>query len=72
MDLGNWQLVAALLCVAAAVGILLRRAVALFQGPSGGCGTGGCGSCPSDQGSSPKEPQGPLVSLDLPERDRSP
>jgi len=47
----DWQTIAALLIVLAAIAILARKTwKGFFQPAAGGCGTG-CSSCPSSQSS---------------------
>ena len=60
MPAWDWQLVAALVCVAVAAGFLIRRGIRLVKNRSRGCGSGACGGCPSDASGSEK----PLVSLE--------
>lgn len=61
MDQINGQLLLALTCVAAAVAVLVRRFVLMVRSPNkGGCQSGGCNSCPSNQ----KTNTGGFVSLD--------
>jgi hypothetical protein len=64
----DWQLIVALLAVAAAAAFLVRRALSLLQsgGKAGGaCGT--CGACPSGTKSSTHASESfiPLESLSL-------
>lgn len=68
MDFSNWQSILALVCVAVAVTLLIRRAVRLWTG-RGGCGgdAAGCGECPSHTRSSQDVVRKELVSLNPPE-----
>jgi hypothetical protein len=75
--MGDWQQVAALVCVAGAVFVLTFRAARLWKGRAGGgCGSG-CHSCPTnasaDQGMTLKQGTTikPLVTLDVIRRDES-
>lgn len=43
----DWQLTLTLTCVIAAALFLVWRTVRIVRGRAGGCGTGSCGSCPS-------------------------
>ena len=61
MPAWDWQTAIALLCVAGAAAVLVRRAVRLWSG-----GSKGCGACPS-RGASNQAKQLPLVSLDPPD-----
>lgn len=54
----DWQLVGALVCVAAAVCFLLRRIVRFFKQRTG-CGGGSCSGCDSEPTKTPN-----FVSLD--------
>ena len=46
----DWQSVVAVLLVVAAIGVLARRTIRMWSSRlGGGCGTGGCGSCPSNE-----------------------
>jgi len=63
MNFSNWQLILALVCVAAAVILLIRRAVRLWTGRSG-CESGGCQDCPSHDADSQGIVRKELVSLD--------
>ncbi|MBW3542272.1 MAG: hypothetical protein KY476_18550 [Planctomycetes bacterium] len=50
----DWQTVVALICVFAATFALVRRGVRWGRGRGGGaCGSGGCGTCPSEAQRSP-------------------
>ena len=68
MDLSNWQPILALVCVAGAVILLIRRTIRLWTGHGGcGCESGGCQKCPSNEA----DPQG-IVRKNLVSLDRSP
>lgn len=65
---GNWQDVAALLVVLAAAlylarGLVFRRR----RAASGGCATGGCGSCSMNRAAKSAAPQTPIT-IGRPER----
>jgi len=65
MDFSNWQPILALVCVAGAVILLIRRAVRLWTGRSGcGCDSGGCEDCPSSGLESQGVVRKELVSLE--------
>ena len=45
----DWQSVVAVSLVVAAIGVVARRTIRMWSSRlGGGCGTGGCGSCPSN------------------------
>lgn len=60
-----WQTVLALLCVGAALFVLVRRAIALFGGVSGGCASGGCGTCEHAGGPAEGPDTDGFVSIDV-------
>ncbi len=65
MNAEAWQLIVALVVVAAAVAVLARRVYRLIHGtPSRGCGSGGCGSCAKDAPRTGTNVR-PLVGLNL-------
>jgi len=57
----GWQSIATAVCVLLAGGLLLRRGIRMFGGAGSGCGSGGCGDCPS--GESPKDVAGKATQL---------
>jgi hypothetical protein len=60
----NWQLIIALVCVAAAVFSLVRRAFRLFFSTPSAGQTSGCGSCGGCKADSTTSGNPPLVTLD--------
>lgn len=67
MEFFDWQLIAAVLCVAVAAVALIRRGLRMIRAG----GAGGCGNCPSkSKGTAQAAPnQKPLVSLNVPDPD---
>lgn len=61
----DWQAIAALLCVAGALVLLIRRAIRLAVRPDrAGCGGGTCSKCPSASPANGPTTR-PLITLDL-------
>ncbi len=70
MHIWNWQLTVALLSVAAAVFVLVRRATRLFGGQRAGrCGCGTCPSADSSPGTGKRKPFVPVDSLETPDEE---
>ena len=69
----DWQLTVALVCVAAAVFVLARRAIRLLQNRRAGrCGCGGCGTClfgESSRWTVKRKPLVPVSSLETPDEE---